>query len=201
MSVDNSYKIRYYFCLMNVLDIILFIPIAIGAWKGFRKGLIIELFTLLALLVGIYVAIHFSDYMADVIRQNFNYDGDHTPIIAFVLTFLLVGAMVYFLGKAIEKVISTVQLSIFNKLGGLAFGAIKMMFVSAIIVIVIDAIDKRDNIIETKTKNESLLYQPLKTASTTIIPAIEESQLFKNKSLIEKFLDKDSSLKDLKDEL
>jgi membrane protein required for colicin V production len=186
---------------MNVLDIILFIPIAIGAWKGFRKGLIIELFTLLALLVGIYSAIHFSDYMADVIHNNFNYNGEHTPIISFVLTFLLVGAMVYFLGKAIEKVISTVQLSIFNKLGGLAFGTIKMMFVSAIIVIVIDAIDKRDNIIETKTKNESLLYQPLKTASTTIIPAIKDSQLFKNKSLIEKFLDKDASIEDLKNEL
>jgi membrane protein required for colicin V production len=186
---------------MNVLDIILFIPIAIGAWKGFRKGLIIELFTLLALLVGIYAAIHFSDYMAEVIHNNFNYDGEHTPIIEFVLTFLLVGAMVYLLGKAIEKVISTVKLSIFNKLGGLVFGAIKMMFVSAIIVIVIDAIDKRDNIIETKTKNESLLYQPLKTAGITIIPAIKESQLFNNKSLIEKFLDRDATLEDLKKEL
>lgn len=186
---------------MNALDIILFIPIAIGAWKGFRKGLIIELFTLLALLVGIYAAIHFSDYMADVILNNFNYKGEHTPIIAFVLTFLLVGAMVYFLGKAIEKVINTAQLGIFNKLGGLAFGAIKMMFVSATIVIVIDAIDKRDNIIETKTKNQSLLYQPLKTVSTTVIPEIKDSQLLNNKGLIEKFLDKESTLNDLKNEL
>lgn len=187
---------------MNLLDIILFIPIAIGAWKGFRKGLIIELFTLLALLVGIYAAIHFSDYMANIIHNNFNYKGEHTPIIAFVLTFLLVGAMVYFLGKAIEKVISTAQLGIFNKLGGLAFGAIKMMFVSATIVIVIDAIDKRDNIIETNTKNESLLYQPLKTVSITVIPAIKESEMFKNKdSFIDKFLDKNSTLEDLKKEL
>jgi len=186
---------------MNLIDIILFIPIVIGAWKGFRKGLIIELFTLLALLVGIYASIHFSDYMANVIHNNFNYEGKHTPIIAFVITFLLVGAMVFFLGKVLEKIIQSVQLGIFNKLGGLVLGAIKMMFVSATFVIVIDAIDKRDNIIDTETKKSSLLYKPLKTVSTTVIPAIKESQLFKNKDLLNKFLDKNSNIEDLKNEI
>ena len=76
------------FGLMNFLDIILIIPIAFGAWKGFKKGLIIELFTLLALLVGIYSAIHFSDYMVEVVESNFNTQAKYTPIIAFALTFI-----------------------------------------------------------------------------------------------------------------
>ncbi|MGV6861634.1 MAG: CvpA family protein [Putridiphycobacter sp.] len=186
---------------MNFLDIILLIPILIGAWKGFRKGIIIELFTLLALLVGIYSAIHFSDYMTDLITNNFDYKGEHLPIVSFVLTFLLVGAMVFFLGKAVEKIIKTVQLSMFNKLGGIVLGVIKMMFVSAMIVTVLEAIDKRDDIIDSETKKGSALYQPLKEISQTVIPAIKESRLFKNQGLIDKFLDKNSTLEDLKDEL
>ena len=84
---------------MNYLDILLLIPILFGAWKGFKKGLIIELFTLLALLVGIYAAIHFSDYAVNVLENDFDYTGKYSPVISFVLTFLAVGAMVYFLGK------------------------------------------------------------------------------------------------------
>ena len=50
---------------MNFLDILILIPIAYGAYKGFKHGFVIELFTLLAILVGIYVGINFSDYVAN----------------------------------------------------------------------------------------------------------------------------------------
>jgi membrane protein required for colicin V production len=49
---------------MNSIDILLIIPLVYAAWKGFKHGLIIEVFTLLALFVGIYVGIHFSDFMS-----------------------------------------------------------------------------------------------------------------------------------------
>jgi len=52
---------------MNYLDIILVLPLIIGAWRGFKKGFIIELFTLLALLVGLYAGIHFSDFVAGLL--------------------------------------------------------------------------------------------------------------------------------------
>ena len=49
------------FWRMNFLDILILIPILYGAYKGFKHGFVIELFTLLAILVGIYVGIHFSE--------------------------------------------------------------------------------------------------------------------------------------------
>jgi membrane protein required for colicin V production len=189
------------FGLMNFLDIILIIPIAFGAWKGFKKGLIIELFTLLALLVGIYSAIHFSDYMVEVVESNFNTQAKYTPIIAFVLTFILAGGVVYFLGKMLEKSINSSGLSGFNKFSGLILGGAKLMFVSAVLVIVIDAIDLRTDIITLQTKNESMLYQPLKTITTTAIPAIEDSELFKKEGLIDILLDKKSTIMDINNSL
>jgi membrane protein required for colicin V production len=189
------------FGLMNFLDIILIIPIAFGAWKGFKKGLIIELFTLLALLVGIYSAIHFSDYMVEVVESNFNTQAKYTPIIAFVLTFILAGGVVYFLGKMLEKSINSSGLSGFNKFSGLILGGVKLMFVSAVLVIVIDAIDLRTDIITLQTKNESMLYQPLKTITTTAIPAIEDSELFKKEGLIDILLDKKSTIMDINNSL
>ncbi len=75
------------------------------------------------------------------------------------------------------------------------------MFVSAVLVIVIDAIDLRTDIITLQTKNESMLYQPLKTITTTAIPAIEDSELFKKEGLIDILLDKKSTIMDINNSL
>ena len=73
---------------MNYIDILLLIPIIYAAWKGFKHGLIIEIFTLLALFVGIYVGIHFSDFTAKYLRESLGFESKYLPIIAFTLTFL-----------------------------------------------------------------------------------------------------------------
>ena len=88
---------------MNYLDFILLVPVVIGAWKGFKKGFIIEVFTLLALFAGIYGAIHFTDYIAEILKENLSVESEYMPIIAFLVTFLLVGAMVYFWVKCWKK--------------------------------------------------------------------------------------------------
>lgn len=174
---------------MNYLDILLLIPILFGAWRGFKKGIIIELFTLLALLVGIYAAIHFSDYMVNILKDNFDFDGEYTPVVAFVLTFLIVGAMVFFLGKALEKVIKIVQLSALNKFAGVVFGVTKMLFVSSIIVVVLESVDQKNDFISKELKDNSILYEPFKKVSFTTMPAIKESTLFKKDNFFDKIID------------
>lgn len=176
---------------MNYLDIILLIPVLWGAWKGFRKGFIIEIFALLALFAGIYGAIHFSDKMSTMLTDSLDITSDYLPIIAFSLTFLLVGAMVYFLGRVLEKAISMVALSTINKFAGLIFGALKMMLVSSMLVIVLESIDEKNHFISKEFKESSLLYEPLRDMTFTALPAIQESQLFKKRSVFFDLLKKE----------
>ena len=56
---------------MNWLDIVLAIPLLWFMYKGFRNGLIIELASLAALILGIYVALHFSFYVKDYLVDSF----------------------------------------------------------------------------------------------------------------------------------
>jgi len=52
----------------NHWDIILFIPLAFAAWKGFRKGFIVELASIIALIAGIYIAANFSEVTANKLK-------------------------------------------------------------------------------------------------------------------------------------
>lgn len=163
---------------MNYLDIVLVLPLIFGAWRGFKKGLIIELFTLLALLVGIYAGIHFSDFMSSILRNHLGIQSEYLPVISFTLIFLGVGAMVYFAGKLIEKAVNAVALSPINKLTGLFFGLVKMLYLTSTLLVIIESYDQRGEIIPDNLKDNSLLYHPVKSISLTTIPALKHSELF-----------------------
>lgn len=173
---------------MNFLDILILIPLLIGAWRGFKKGFVIELFTFLALFLGLYAGIHFSDYAADFINERFEVKSENLPAIAFTVTFLIIGAMVYFAGKAIEKVIKVVQLSLFNKLGGAFFGMLKMMFFAGGVILLMQSYDEKSDIISEETKKESLLFEPIQKVTMFAIPAFEKSTIFLKNALKDKEL-------------
>ena len=174
---------------MNFVDIVILVPLLYAAWVGFRKGLIIEVFTLLALLVGIYAGIHFSDWTSNLIKDRINIEGRYLPVVAFTLTFLGVGAMVFFAGKMIERMLKVVNLSPVNKILGLFFGVIKMLYTLSILIILIETYDERGNFIPKDIKQESFLYNPVKLTASATIPAIEESTIWLKNSVNDNFFD------------
>jgi len=184
---------------MNFVDIIIIVPLIYASWVGFRKGLIVEVFTLLALLVGIYAGIHFSDWTSNLIRENIDIEGKYLPVVAFTLTFLAVGAMVFFAGKMIERMLKVVNLSPVNKVFGLLFGLIKMVYTLSILIILLETYDERGSFIPSEIKSESLLYEPVKITASATIPAIEESTIWmKNNVNKELFGNEDVTFDDLK---
>lgn len=184
---------------MNFVDIIIIVPLIYAAWVGFKKGLVIEVFTLLALLVGIYAGIHFSDWTSQLIKDNIDIEGKYLPVVAFTLTFLAVGAIVYFAGKMIERMLKVVNLSPINKIFGLLFGLIKMVYTLSILIILLETYDERGDFIPEDIKSESLLYEPVKITASATIPAIEESTIWMKNNVNESlFENEDVTLEDVK---
>jgi membrane protein required for colicin V production len=163
---------------MNFIDILIVIPVIYAGWKGFKHGLIIEVFTLLALVVGIYAGIHFSDYVAAFLKKTFSWNSKYVPILSFTITFLAVGAMVYFAGKTIEKVVKVVRLSPVNKGLGVFFGVLKMTYFLSVLIVILESYDEKNDFFPEDSKEASLLYGRVKNVSTKTIPGLSESTIF-----------------------
>lgn len=163
---------------MNFIDILIIIPLIYAGFKGFKHGLIIEVFTLLALFVGLYAGIHFSDFIAAFLKKSFSWDSEYLPIISFTFIFLAVGAMVYFAGKTIEQMVKVVHLTPINKFFGVFFGVLKMVYVVSVILVITESYDEKGNFFPEEKKESSLLYSPVKAVSTVTIPGMGESTIF-----------------------
>lgn len=168
---------------MNFIDILFLIPIGYTVYKGFKNGFIIEICTLLALLVGIYAGIHFSDGTANLLKSNWNLHSEYLPVISFTLTFLIVGAIVFFGGKMLEKVIDVAHLTPLNKFLGVLFALIKILYLLSVFVVLLESYDEKGDFIPETTKEESLLYEPVKNISLKTIPRIKESTIFLKNAL------------------
>jgi membrane protein required for colicin V production len=163
---------------MNFIDLLILVPLLLAAWKGFKRGFIIEIFIVLALLVGIYCGIHFSDYTSELIKDKLNVSSIYLPLISFALTFIVIAVGIYFTGKMLEKVIKIAQLSLFNKLGGVFFSVVKTLYFMSTLFLLIASVQEKTELIPTDTLNESLLYAPVSKLSLATIPYLKESKLF-----------------------
>ena len=160
----------------NHWDIILFIPLLYAAWKGFQKGLIIELASIAALIAGIYVAANFSEITADRLKQWFEIEGSWLGYLAFIVTFVAVVFGVYALAKVVEKAVNMVALKLVNKLAGLLFGTLKVALIISIILNLFGWIDRYIPVLSKSEPNKSLLFSPIQSIAPTILPVLMETE-------------------------
>jgi len=143
---------------MNVLDIIILCFIGFLVFNGIRKGFIISLASLIALGLGIYAAVHFSNYIEKILADQINPSSSWLPILSFALTFLVVVVLVMLIAKALEKMVDLVGMGILNHIFGGIFGFIKGVLVVSVLLFIITSLDPKEKLITHKTKQESFVY-------------------------------------------
>ena len=161
---------------MNTLDLCILAFLSIGAVLGWRKGLIMELFTFGSLLAGVYFAFHFSDTITQYFVADKN-EGVLVAFLSFLIVFILVVVLVRFLGKLFEKFVAFVWLSIFNKIFGALVGVFKWGLLAGCALLLLGPLDPKNEAVPVLAKESSVLYPHVMGYTTTIVPGIKNTLL------------------------
>ncbi|GAA4311049.1 hypothetical protein GCM10023115_33430 [Pontixanthobacter gangjinensis] len=157
---------------MNTVDIILSLVLLYGLVRGFFRGLLTELASLIGIVAGIYGAVHFSHFLGEILSNYLDWETQYINLISFAFTFVLIVFLVSLVGKMLTKVAAFAALGIVNKLLGGAFGLIKAAFVASVIIMFFKATNERIEIVEDETLEDSILYNPVKSIAPVILPSI-----------------------------
>lgn len=163
---------------MNWIDIALCVPLLWGLYRGFTKGFVIEVASLIALVLGVWGGIHFSDYTAQLLHQKLGWESDFMPVIAFAITFVAIVVSIYLLARVLEKVVNMVAMKLVNKVAGAVFGMVKVGLMVSIGLLVVESFDRSLGLLPAEQKTDSILYQPVLGVATTVIPGMKNSNLF-----------------------
>jgi len=143
---------------LNFIDYIILAILALFIIHGYRKGIIIGLASIAALILGIYAAVHFSGYLNATLTEHFHPSGKWLPILSFSLTFILVVLAVMLVAKLTEKLVDLVGMGFFNHLGGALLGAAKGVILISVLIFLFRNIDSGNRWLKENDKKESFFF-------------------------------------------
>ena len=164
----------FYSCPMNVLDIIFLVPLLFALYRGFKKGLIHMIASLLALILGIAGAIKLRPVFASLLDGLFTIDPGHMNVIAFAVAFVAIVIVVHLVAFFVEKLVKAVALSFVNRLLGMAFGVLVTAFVISMILWPVNQVNAERQIIKPERIEGSLLYKPLSAIAPALFPYLKK---------------------------
>lgn len=159
---------------MSYIDIIISLIVAWGAFSGFRKGLVLEAGSLIAIIAGIYGALEFSFVIRNYLADSVDWSERAIQLTSFICTFLAIVIIINLIARAFQKIIKAVALSMINRIFGLIFGAAKYLVIVSGLLYVLNTFNQRYPFIDDETLHESLLYHPLAEIIPNVYPSLSE---------------------------
>ncbi len=161
---------------MNILDIIIAIPLLWALYRGFRKGLVYMIASLLALVLGILGAVRFHENIGELLNGWFDVNPEHLNILSFAVTFILIVIVVHLTAFLVDKLIKAVALNFINRLAGMGFGVLVSAFIISIILQPISAANSKKAFISEKTIEGSLLFEPMSRLAPAVFPYLKRTE-------------------------
>lgn len=117
-----------------VIDVITMILLALACYRGASKGLIVAVFSFLAVIVGLAAAIKLSGVVAAWLQSSTNVNKQWLPFISFLAVIILVALLVKWAAKLLQKSVEFVMMGWLNRLGGIVFFALLHASVYSIVL-------------------------------------------------------------------
>jgi membrane protein required for colicin V production len=140
-----------------LLDVIVAIVVTLGFYLGYSRGLIKTVFDTLSLIIGVVAALKLSPIVINMIGGIIKMSPAITFLVGIVLTFIGVMALIRFVGKKLEDLLSAVNINFVNKLAGGALQAIFFAYLMSLFLWLLSSIQ----VLSPETKAASITYSAL----------------------------------------
>ena len=160
---------------LNPVDITFILIWIFFIYRGYKMGFIMQLAQIVSIIVAYISANHFHLIV-------FNYLAPHIPnpsirnVLSYILLFIITALIVQIIAKVITKLLNIIFLGWLNKLIGMMLGLLKAVFVSTLLIFLLEAFPQSEKIRE-KLAKESFLYGICDTLKQLSIQALSGEEL------------------------
>ena len=158
---------------MNIIDIIILVCFVPAIVQGISKGFITQAISLVSIILGVWLAFHFSKPAGDFLEGFIDLSGPWLHAVSFALILLVVVLVLNLIGKGLGKVVKLAMLGWMDKLLGIVLAVVKVFLLIGLVVILFDALNSKFGFVPQQTVDGSVLYKPLKDAVDVVFPYLK----------------------------
>jgi len=149
---------------LSTFDILLALPLAYGIFQGFRKGLLQEVVSVIALMLGFILGLKLLTSAIPVVQEFIGDAHGLLPFVSFLLVFILILLGVRLFGVVLKKILDVTPFGTFDNVLGGILGGLKWCLAISLLLYVAGLAGIG---ISSATTQQSVIY-PLVIKSTPV---------------------------------
>jgi membrane protein required for colicin V production len=110
------------------IDIIILIILALGAYEGYKKGLLMTIVGLIAFVFAIMLGVYFMEPVSKMLAERLDELTFAFPVIAFFIVFIITLLIVNIAGWILKKMMNMILLGSVDSIAGAILGIVKSAF-------------------------------------------------------------------------
>ncbi|NLY10412.1 MAG: CvpA family protein [Firmicutes bacterium] len=141
------------------IDIVLLVFIIMGMNRGFRRGLIQEVFGIIGSVLAVILAYRFNNELSLLILEHYSLADWQAQIIAFVTLALGISLLAALFGFIWSRLIKRTPFSIVDNIAGAGFCVTKVLVVFVLAVIILSSLGLPviDSILEESAASQQVI--------------------------------------------
>ncbi len=153
---------------MNVFDIIIYIALAWGVYNGWKRGFLLQMLSLLAIIAALYFSVQYGSELERILGMKV------TGVTGFIIIFI--GALIVctIAGYILRAVFRFAGLGIVDTIFGITFSLAKVVLIVSVLYSWFASINNKFDLVEKKTIEESHWFKPVAGITDKLTPYFEE---------------------------
>lgn len=151
-----------------IIDAIFCISLLIFLIKGYSKGVVVALFSVLAIVFGVLGALKLSGSLASLLFDHGEKGGRWAPFLSYLIVFILIVWLVRLGAKLVQRSMEAVALGWINRIGGAVLYLFMVCFVFSSILWLFNQMA----VINPETKEDSKVYSFIEPVAPKVFGVI-----------------------------
>lgn len=158
---------------MSTLDIIILVCFIPAIIRGLQKGFIEQAVALVSVVLGAWLAYHFSSEVSVWLQPYLEVSGTVLNVISFAIIVTVVIILLFLLGRFLTGIVKLVFLGWLDKLLGIIFAILKTALIVGLVVILFDTLNSKLEFVKPETLDSAVLYNPVKDFAYLVFPYLK----------------------------
>lgn len=159
---------------MGTIDIVILACFLPAIFIGLKNGLIRQLVGLAVVILGIWLAVRFSDVVAAwLTAAKITLEPFWAKALSFVLIFVAVALVLNLVGKLLEKVLDIAMLGWLNRLLGMVVGIATGALIIGTLIYLVNSANSLIGFIPEEQIEQSRFYKPLLELVQQVFPYLK----------------------------
>lgn len=131
----------FYPSKLEPIDVVILLLLALGAYEGYKKGLLMSIVGIFGFVLAIVLGIYFMEFVGNWLASETDQEALALPIVAFLLIFFGTLFLINIAGRALKKMLGLVLLGGLDSLGGAVLGIVRTGFFISLLVWVLGKLE------------------------------------------------------------